>query len=595
MKILSTLVECTEADVGRKGANLRRLELRGYTIPKTWIIPGSLQEEVVRLSGAITLKELAQRVILPDELAVEIGDLLQNMPRAQFVVRSSSNVEDLPFANAAGQYESFLGLDNVDAIISAIIQCYKAVADPHVMSYLERHGIDTESQRMSILIQEMIFPEWAGVIYSRAPLSQENVIIEYVPGLGISVVAGRHSPGWALVNRQTGVVNGTIPEAVSSHELLSVALNLEAEFASPQDIEWGWAGRLVLFQSRNIVPLKQVLEKRKFDVNIPPTNTIGFRPFGPGMCIGRLVTDISENSVLLGQVLVGNELNKRVCTPLVMDNISGVISTSGGVLSHFAALCRELNLPGGVCESNILRNLISQTIVVDCDGSVVYPANDLDTVSRKKLVFDWAWTLADRPGLSVERHSKVEGVITEGELVRTLMQHLLSLGIEAVEVVQVIEPFDLPNRAYCGISVRIQHEPSWCRLQFKRVMSSTDGVCRSDEEVLVHFDNPELAREVLVNLGYIQCPVQQRALLKYSVDNVRIQFNLWPGALGVYAGIEAPNEAVLRAFLTRLGMSIDSCSALDGVDLFRMFGISLENCQFPVNGPLSITQFVLGG
>ena len=78
------------------------------------------------------------------------------------------------------------------------------------------------------------------------------------------------------------------------------------------------------------------------------------------------------------------------------------------------------------------------------------------------------------------------------------------------------------------------------------------------------------------------------------MGELRIQFNLWHGALGVYAGIEAPDEVALTAFLARIGISINSCSALDGVDLFNMFAISLDRCQFQIDEPTpSVAEFIL--
>ncbi len=593
--MLLGLGECEETDLGRKGARLKWLERKGYRVPRTWVVPASLQSEVLRLSGCDSARDFArQPIVLPDSLARDVADLVRREPGLRFVARSSSNVEDLPFANAAGRYDSYLNLDTAEAILSGIRSCYKSMSSPKVQDYLRQVAIDADCQKIAVLIQEMLSPSWSGVLYGRDPLSPEDVLVEFSPGLGVPVVAGRDATSWAVVDRQTGKVRGELPDEIEGAIFVRVALDLEKEFGGPQDIEWGWSDGLVLFQSRDITTTARRFAEPKFPTDLPPRDlVVEFRPFAHGLSIGRLSTEVAEGTSTLGKVLmVGSDPPAREHALGIMNGLSGVIVPDGGILSHFAALCREMAVPGGVCSPEDLKDLASAPVVVDCDRRVIYAAACLDSVTRKKIVFNWAWTLADRPGLGVTRQTKVEGVIVEGAAVRRLLERLLELGVVGPEVVQVIEPYDFPDRVYCGISARIQHEPGWCRLQFKAAHPSRETSCRRDEEVHVPFDDPRSARQVLVDLGYVAHPVQERALLKGLFEGARLQFNLWPGASGVYVGIEAPDEATMDSCLRSLGLSSALCRGLDGTDLFRMLGMNLEDCRFGRSRP-SVAELAL--
>ena len=72
------------------------------------------------------------------------------------VVRSSALIEDRPGATFAGQFESFLGLDNEGDLLTSVRACWAALWTTNARRYMENHALSPADTAMAVLIQRYI-------------------------------------------------------------------------------------------------------------------------------------------------------------------------------------------------------------------------------------------------------------------------------------------------------------------------------------------------------------------------------------------------------------------------------------------------------
>ena len=584
--VLKLLSEVDPANLGTKAKRLAEIARNGYRIPYSWVISNTFQSEVFALNRVNDALDLRARrdLGLPATLHQDLVELVDSLePSVQLVARSSCDTEDLPFASAAGKYETFLSLRTVQALEMAIAECYLSMANVDLLIYLDRNGLDAAGQRMAILIQKMIDVDISGVMYTVSPFNESNLLIEYVHGNGCPVVAGTTRPEAVAIAREERAYPQIISDAPNStffSRLRSLGLALEDLYGGPQDVEWGMVSdELVVFQSRDIVGKKALPFQPVFERHHPiGAHTV--KPLAWHFAVGTLAAD-PQYPLKQSEVALFGATRSMHALGEFATGSSGVVCTTGGQLSHLASVCRELNLPACVADEADANALVGKVVVVDCESSVIFALADLSTVEKKRLIFDWARLMCTRGVKDVSEENKLEGVVADRALVRHLWERIDKLpGGDHRGFVQRIYPFDFPDRVYCGVSARIQSEPGFCRVQFKCAQPDEGGRYRRDHEVHVLVPSVVEGTQLLSNLGYIARPFQERFLVRTRVAGATVQFNYWPFAKGVYVGIEAADTDVLVGALDELEISEESISALDGVDLFTKFGISLERCRF---------------
>ncbi|MBN1668145.1 MAG: PEP/pyruvate-binding domain-containing protein [Anaerolineales bacterium] len=112
------------------------------------------------------------------------------------VVRSSSNLEDMQEFSFAGQYASFLGVGDWAGLRVALRQCWASQYSYRAFEYFQSHHLPLHAGKMSVIVQQMIPAEKAGVMLTSDPISRNNqtVVIEANWGLGETVVSGQVTP-----------------------------------------------------------------------------------------------------------------------------------------------------------------------------------------------------------------------------------------------------------------------------------------------------------------------------------------------------------------------------------------------------------------
>ena len=195
-------------------------------------------------------------------------------------VRSSAIGEDSEGASFAGQHLTILNVRHEDHVADAVLKVRESAHTESARAYRRSLGMD-EAPRVGVVIQRMIEPDCAGVMFTRNPLNgSDERVIEASWGLGEAVVAGLVVPdnyaldGQGRVLRRTAgekdvalrgaPEGGTVEEAVAddlvtefclTDEMLAALHDLagrcESHFGRGLDIEWAFAGgTLHLLQCR---------------------------------------------------------------------------------------------------------------------------------------------------------------------------------------------------------------------------------------------------------------------------------------------------------------------------------------------------------
>lgn len=167
----------------------------------------------------------------------------------EVAVRSSAVGEDGPEHSYAGMFDTRLHVTR-DQLYGAVEHVYRSFRSLRSRSY----G-DGKKARPCVLIQAMIHPDCAGVLFTRHPRQPLEMAVEYVQGLADTLVSGDVDPVRFTLGRQTGQpienVEGARP--VPHGDLYDLACRCEALFGRPQDIEWAAVdGKVYLVQCRDI-------------------------------------------------------------------------------------------------------------------------------------------------------------------------------------------------------------------------------------------------------------------------------------------------------------------------------------------------------
>jgi phosphoenolpyruvate synthase/pyruvate phosphate dikinase len=302
--------------VGGKGANLGELtRIEGIRVPAGFCVTTdafrrimaavpSIDVQLDRLSRvdsddreairafSADIRRAVEVTALPDDVASAITRSVTRLGgQAAYAVRSSATAEDLPTASFAGQQDSFLNVVGLAAILRDVSRCLASLFTERAVAYRLRNGFDHRKVQMAVIVQRMVFPQAAGVLFTADPVTSNRkvVSIEAGFGLGEALVAGRVNADVYQV-RDGDVVAKTIgakrlvlhalpaggtrelevePEdqerpALTDAQIVRLAQlgrRIEAHFGSPQDIEWCLVDdEFQIVQSRPITTLFPIPE-----------------------------------------------------------------------------------------------------------------------------------------------------------------------------------------------------------------------------------------------------------------------------------------------------------------------------------------------
>jgi pyruvate,water dikinase len=208
--------------IGSKARGLNRCVLLGARVPDFVVVPTRFHAMEDRNTALV-------------QLCGELADALDRLG-GSVSVRSSSVNEDGPDRSSAGRYRTVLGVKDLPALEKALAAVWDSSDGPP----------------MAVIIQRMVEPDIAGVLFTRNPVTGSNsTVIEFVRGRGDRLVSGKADP------ERLELQNGADPAPIHPfRELLFVSRRLEDGFGYPLDIEWAESGGVFhILQARPVTGL----------------------------------------------------------------------------------------------------------------------------------------------------------------------------------------------------------------------------------------------------------------------------------------------------------------------------------------------------
>lgn len=264
--------------VGGKAFNLAHMEKSNINIPK-WLVlttdcfEAFLGDRFAEYVGILESYGDNDRNKIIDLIeSIEFSDDLKNKIREEMnrlfgqddllAVRSSAVDEDSKAHSFAGMMESYLDVRADDSVFDYIKKCYISCFSERVMKYRASNNLLDSSIRIAVIIQKMIDADYAGVIFTSNPQTNnpDEVLISVVPGTGEKLVSGDSNSSDYLLDFEGKIVKRSESDGVSLSDnmlkkLQDIALDVEKSYSPrlAQDIEFCIKdGVIYILQSRSI-------------------------------------------------------------------------------------------------------------------------------------------------------------------------------------------------------------------------------------------------------------------------------------------------------------------------------------------------------
>lgn len=249
--------------VGGKALNLSLLKGHGFNVPHGVVLTTDFFMKVLK-DHKLDLEKFIKNPIhlsINQDLWNEIMDSQKLDQTIKYSVRSSATVEDQRNHSFAGQFTTELNI-TYEGLKEATESVLNSVSTDSVKKYLQAYGDKQMLFKMAVVVQEMIDPIYAGVIFSKdiRTMNSDHIIIEMKTGTAEGVVDGTSLTTKAVFSRNESeiitkpdlsIVPITTPELEA---LISMTKSIEDSMGGPQDIEWAidHSGKFWVLQSRDI-------------------------------------------------------------------------------------------------------------------------------------------------------------------------------------------------------------------------------------------------------------------------------------------------------------------------------------------------------
>lgn len=291
-----TVVPLAQASAGEtyggKAAALARAIAAGLRVPDGIAVPWEMVERYAAGDAAAAaeiiaaVQQWAERSRAVNPTASGHNGNKDAQVTFRVAVRSSAIDEDSSDASFAGQHTTVLNVTTEAAVLQAVRNVHASGLSASTMGYRALMHLDGERPRMAVVIQNMIEPDCAGVLFTRDPMNgHDDRVIESAWGLGEAVVSGLVTPDHFRVAAGSGRIlerhaahkelaiclapdgaEGTMEIELTAQdserlsltdsqllELDHLAALCESHFGGPQDVEWAFTRDcLLLLQSRPI-------------------------------------------------------------------------------------------------------------------------------------------------------------------------------------------------------------------------------------------------------------------------------------------------------------------------------------------------------
>lgn len=210
-------------------------------------------------SLCVSLQNLIRKTRIPDEMRETIDEMVTDhlLGVSSFVVRSSSNAEDLEDFSAAGVYESINHVTTVDNLFASVKEVWASLLSPRSTRLRQEVGISLDDSYMGVIIQEEVPSQLGGVMVTVNPTNKadfRNVYLNCSETSVEHIVAGDELPIQYLFNTVEGggrtISLGDATQDLSQEQLyllgrfcfagrlLQSHFSPDYTFSWPVDIEW---------------------------------------------------------------------------------------------------------------------------------------------------------------------------------------------------------------------------------------------------------------------------------------------------------------------------------------------------------------------
>jgi len=168
------------------------------------------------------------------------------------ILRSSANVEDSKYS-FAGIFESHI-CRNRDELYTGLEKVMLAIVSQRLQLYCNKIGIERNSVTLSVIVQKVINADYAGVAFSKHPITNDNEVIyvEYYRENTSGVEEGNINPFRICIKKNGENDIGSLQKKMFNM-LREYVVCLESAFLKPVDIEWAYTDqRLIILQIRPI-------------------------------------------------------------------------------------------------------------------------------------------------------------------------------------------------------------------------------------------------------------------------------------------------------------------------------------------------------
>jgi rifampicin phosphotransferase len=225
------------------------------------------RESIRTLSAEI--RRAIERIPIPDDVAAAVTSAIAQLgERAAYAVRSSATAEDLPTASFAGQQDTYLNVVGPAEILQHVSRCWASLFTERAVTYRLRNGFGHRKLHMAVVVQQMVFPQAAGILFTADPVTGNRKVasMEASFGLGEGLVSGLVNAdvyevrdgevvAKAVAAKQLAIhaspAGGTEEQTIEPERqeqpaltdaqvvrLAQLGRRIEAHFGRPQDIEW---------------------------------------------------------------------------------------------------------------------------------------------------------------------------------------------------------------------------------------------------------------------------------------------------------------------------------------------------------------------
>ena len=124
------------------------------------------------------LRRTVAAAAVPDDVAAAIAlAVAAHGERAAYAIRSSATAEDLPTASSAGQQDTYLNVAGPAAVLEHVRRCWASLYTERAVAYRLRSGSDPREAAMAVVVQRMVFPDAAGVLFTADPVTSDRTLV----------------------------------------------------------------------------------------------------------------------------------------------------------------------------------------------------------------------------------------------------------------------------------------------------------------------------------------------------------------------------------------------------------------------------------